>query len=80
MLKKKLPQAIKYRQTIVDTFVKRIYLYDNRMAVLYNPQDSYSAVTIDDLSSSRVALVEVRGVEPLSESTSVRLSPGADRS
>ena len=25
-------------------------------------------------------MVEVRGVEPLSESTSVRLSPGADRS
>ena len=25
-------------------------------------------------------VVEVRGVEPLSESTSVRLSPGADRS
>ena len=71
---------LKYRQALVDTFVNKIYLYDDKMTVLYNTQDSHSDVTIDDLSSSRVALVEVRGVEPLSESTSVRLSPGADRS
>ena len=55
---------LKYRQALVDTFVNKIYLYNDRMTVLYNTQDSHSDVTIDDLSSSRVALVEVRGVEP----------------
>ena len=47
---------LKYRQALVDTFVNRIYLYDDKMTVLYNTQDSHSDVTIDDLSSSRVAL------------------------
>ena len=69
---------LKYRQALVDTFVNKIYLYDDKMTVLYNTQDSHSDVTIDDLSSSRVALVEARGVEPLSENTSPWASPGAD--
>ena len=56
---------LKYRQALVDTFVNKIYLYDDKMTVLYNTQDSHSDVTVDDLSSSRVALVEVRGVELL---------------
>lgn len=38
--------------------VNKIYLYDDKMTVLYNTQDSHSDVTIDDLSSSRVVLVE----------------------
>lgn len=50
---------LKYRQALVDTFVNRIYLYDDKMTVLYNTQDSHSDVTIDDLSSSRVVLVEL---------------------
>ena len=59
---------LKYRQALVDTIVNRIYLYDDRMTVLYNTQDSHSDVTIDALSSSRVVLVEMGGVEPPSES------------
>ena len=55
---------LKYRQALVDTFVNRIYLYDDKMTVLYNTQDSHSDVTIDDLSSSRVALVDPKGIEP----------------
>lgn len=46
----------KYRQALIDTFVNRIYLYDDKMTVLYNTQDSHSDVTIDDLSLSRVML------------------------
>ena len=69
---------LKYRQALVDTFVNRIYLYDDKMTVLYNTQDSHSDVTIDDLSSSRVALVEAGGVEPPSENVSAGTSPGAD--
>ena len=52
---------LKYRQALVDTFVNRIYLYDDKMTVLYNTQDSHSDVTIDDLSSSRVVLVDLGG-------------------
>ena len=70
---------LKYRQALVDTFVNRIYLYDDKMTVLYNTQDSHSDVTIDDLSSSRVVLVEVGRVELPSENTLTRLSPGAVR-
>ena len=70
----------KYRQALIDTFVNKIYLYDDKMTVLYNTQDSHSDVTIDNLSLSRVALVEVRGVEPLSENHSAGPSPGADDS
>lgn len=55
---------LKYRQALIDTFVNRIYLYDNKMTVLYNTQDSHSDVTIDDLSSSKVALVEAGRVPP----------------
>ena len=63
---------------LVDTFVNKIYLYDDRMAVLCVIQDSHSDVTIDDLSSSRVVLVEAGGVEPPSENVLTGTSPGAD--
>lgn len=44
--------------------VNKIYLYDDKMTVLYNTQDSHSDVTIDDLSSSRVVLVERHTLYP----------------
>ena len=69
---------LKYRQALVDTFVNKIYLYDDKMTVLYNTQDSHSDVTIDDLSSSRVVLVEAGRVELPSENASKGTSPGAD--
>ena len=68
----------KYRQALIDTFVNKIYLYDDKMTVLYNTQDSHSDVTIDDLSLSRVTLVEAGRVELPSENTSMGTSPGAD--
>ena len=54
----------KYRQALVDTFVNKIYLYDDKMTVLYNTQDSHSEMTLDNASLSRVGLVEPRGIEP----------------
>lgn len=48
----------KYRQALVDTFVNKIYLYDDKMTVLYNTQDSHSEMTLDNASLSRVGLVE----------------------
>ncbi len=68
----------KYRQALVDTFVNRIYLYDEKMTILFNIQDGHSHVTLDELGSSKGVLVEMRGVEPLSESTLTKTSPGAD--
>lgn len=70
---------MKYRQALVDTFVNKIYLYDDKMTVLYNTQDSHSDVTIDNLSLSRVALVEAGRVELPSESNLTGTSPGAVR-
>ena len=69
----------KYRQALVDTFVRKIYLYDDKMTILYNTQDGHSDVSLDNLSSSKGVLVEARGVEPLSESALTGLSPGAGR-
>ena len=69
---------LKYRQALVDTFVNRIYLYDDKMTVLYNTQDSHSDVTIDDLSSSRVALVEL--TSPSSNSPPSMFERSADLS
>ena len=69
---------VKYRQALVDAFVDRIYLYDDKMTVLYNAQGGHSHVGLDEKSSSKVVLVEARGVEPLSENASTRTSPGAD--
>jgi Recombinase. len=55
---------MKYRQTLIDTFVNKIYLYDDKMTILYNSQDSHSDVTIDDISSSGVGLVEANALNP----------------
>jgi len=33
---------IKYRKSLIDTFVNKIYLYDDKMTILYNAQDSHS--------------------------------------
>ncbi len=54
---------MKYRQALVDTFINRIYLYDNKMTILYNTQNGQKEMTLDDLS--RVGLVEISGIEPL---------------
>ena len=68
----------KYRQALIDTFVNKIYLYDEKMTILYNTQDGHSHMNLDELGSSKVALVEMAGVEPASESTLTGTSPGAD--
>ena len=63
--------------SVARAFPSQYHLYDDKMTVLYNTQDSHSDVTIDELSSSRVALVEATGVEPVSENVSVETSPSA---
>ena len=55
---------LKSRQAMIDTFVNKIYLYDDKMTILYNAQDSHSDVTLDDIVSSEVGLVDAGGLEP----------------
>ena len=44
---------IKYRQALVDTFIDRIYLYDDKMTILYNAQDSHSdVVDLDEIQEN----------------------------
>ena len=69
---------VKYRQALVDAFVDRIYLYDDKMTVLYNAQGGHFHVAFDEKSSSKVVVVEAGGVEPPSENPSMGTSPGAD--
>lgn len=48
----------KYRQALIDTFVNKIYLYDDKMTILYNVQNSHSDVDLDEISSSKDCLVD----------------------
>ena len=50
----------KYREALIDTFVNKVYLYDDKMTILYNSQNSHSNVTIDDLGSSGVTQLEMK--------------------
>ena len=68
---------MKYRQALVDLLVNSIYLYDDKMTILYNTQDGQSTFPLEQKCSSNGQLVEARGVEPLSESPKIESSPGA---
>lgn len=68
----------KYRQGLVDMLVNKIYLYDDKMTVLCNTQDGHFDVDLKEVSSLKGQLVEAGGVEPPSENTSTKTSPGAD--
>lgn len=69
---------LKHQQALIDTFVNKIFLYDDKMTILYNVQDGHFDFDLDNISLSGVGLVELGGVEPPSESTLTRTSPGAD--
>ena len=89
-LKKGDINDIKYRKTLISVFVNKIYLYDDRITFIFN--SSEQPMTITDLLLSEIEeehkqnkfclcseLVEVRGVEPLSETVSPRTSTGVCR-
>ena len=56
---------LKYRKSMVDTFIRRINLYEDKMTILYNAQDSQSTLPLGDLCSPNTTMVEIRGLEPL---------------
>ena len=79
---------LKYRKALINVFVNAIYLYDDKITLIFNSGDT--PVTINDLLLSEIekehkqnefclcsGLVEARGVEPLSENHLSRLSPSA---
>ena len=72
---------IKYRKTLISVLVNRIYLYDDRITLIFNSGDM--PVTINDLLLSEIGMgqkqkefcfcpemVEAAGVEPASENIS----------
>ena len=77
---------LKYRQSLIDVFVHKIYLFDTdgdknkKLTILCLTGDSQlSEISLDDLeSSSKGLLVEAGRVELPSENTSMGTSPGAD--
>jgi len=79
---------IKYRRVLISVFVNRIYLYDDKITLIFNSGDM--PITINDLLLSEIeaghkqesfclcpVVVEARGVEPLSENQSLSASPSA---
>jgi hypothetical protein len=49
---------IKYRKTLINVLVNRIYLYDDKMTILYNTQDGQSSFPIGQNSLPKGQLVE----------------------
>ena len=87
-LKKGDMHDLKYRKVLISVFVNRIYLYDDKITLVFNSGDM--PVTIDDLLLSEIekehkqefclcsGLVEAAGIEPASENSSAQASPGAE--
>lgn len=65
---------IKYRKTLINVLVNRIYLYDDKMTILYNTQDGQSSFPFGQNSLPKGQLVEAGRIELPSENPSTRLS------
>ena len=55
---------MKYRKTLVDVLVNRIYLYDDKMTILYNTQDGQKSFPLEQTCLPKGHLVEHGGFEP----------------
>ena len=73
---------INYRRALVDIFISRIYLYDNKITIFYNAHEGQINVPIDELKinsgSPMGHLVEAAGIEPASEDCHLKLSTSVD--
>lgn len=54
-------KSIKYRKSLIDTFVRGIYLQEDKMTILYNVQDGQTFVPLNQNGSYKDALVEHSG-------------------
>ena len=71
--------SMAHRSALVDTFVNKIHLYDKKITILYNAQDGYSNLILDEVDiegSSEVVLVEAAGIEPASNMEIVKATTG----
>ncbi len=68
---------LKYRKSLIDVFVNKVVLYDDKITVLYNTQDGQETLSLEGLCSSNGTMVEAAGVEPASENPSIQFSPSA---
>lgn len=48
----------KYRKSLVDTFVRKVILYDDKMTILYNIQDGQTSLSLEPECFSKDQLVE----------------------
>lgn len=50
---RKLDMSIKeHRQTLIDTFVNAIYVYDDKLLIGFNFHDGTATITIDDVKAA----------------------------
>ena len=59
---------MKYRKALVDTFIRKIVLYDDRMTILYNIQDGQNSVLSGEKCSPMETMVVLTGLEPVTPS------------
>ncbi|MDO5435634.1 MAG: hypothetical protein Q4G19_04630 [Clostridia bacterium] len=46
------PDGLDYQRQIIDTFVNRIYVYDDRLVLTYNYKDGTESITLEDIQKA----------------------------
>ena len=41
-----------HRQRLIDTFVNRIYLYDDKLVITFNHKDGAETITLNDIETA----------------------------
>jgi len=41
-----------HRQRLIDTFVNRIYLYDDKLVITFNHKDGTETITLNDIETA----------------------------
>ena len=63
---------INFRQSLVDTFINKVYLFEDKLCVICNAKDSKIEIPLHDTKCSyKGRMVEARGIEPLSEKQTI---------
>lgn len=66
---------IKFRQALVDTFINKVYLFQDKIYICCNAQESKIEIPLHEtVCSYKGHLVETMGVEPMSENRLPKLS------